>query len=154
MGEVKRIFNDRHQECDIEQLPEYKLQGINSPIVYSVDCLFSRGGGRSGRRCDEFVFFDLLQRSTGIYLVERKDNNCNNITKIKEQLQGGAGFIEDFLDDDPATIGEPFDFMPVWVSKGVKGSTRNKLIKTRISLHGRRKLIKHVKVKGTLPRLV
>lgn len=158
MQEVKRIFNDRYQECDIRQLPqfsqgEYELRGITSPITYSVDCLFSKDRGRTGRRCDEFIFFDLARRSTGIYLIERKDNNRNDISKIEEQLQGGAGFIEDFLNDDPATGGEPFDFMPVWVSKGVRPSTRTKLRKTSISLCGRSKFVKHIDIKGALPKL-
>lgn len=157
MQEVKRIFNDRHRECDINQLPEYsrgkfKLGKIKFPIAYSVDCLFNNPR-RGGERCDEFIFFDLTQRSTGIYLVERKDNNGNNITKITEQLQGGAEFIEDFLNDDPATDREPFDFMPVWVSKGIRGSTRKKLVQIRISLRERTKPIKHIYIKGTLPRL-
>lgn len=158
MREVKRIFNDRHQECDIEQLPQYnhgkyKLGEVISPIVYSVDCLFDKDPRRGGRRCDEFIFFDSAQRSTGIYLIERKDNNSNNISKIIEQLQGGAGFIEDFLNDDPAADGEPFDFMPVWVSRGVKASTRKKLMKIRILLRGRNKPIKQIHTKGTLPKL-
>ena len=47
MPEVKRIFNDRYKECDVQLLPEYdrlryKLEDIDSPIVYSVDCIFER----------------------------------------------------------------------------------------------------------------
>ena len=101
MQEVKRIFNDKYQECEIDQRPEYKLGNIDSPIVYSVDCVFERPPRQSGSRCDEFIFFNLNPTSTGIYLVERKDNHSNNVIKVKEQLQGGANFIEDFLEERP-----------------------------------------------------
>ena len=96
MQEVKRIFNEKYHECDIERLPqysrgEYKLGSIESPIVYSTDCIFDKyHRARQGRRCDEFVFFGLSPKSTGIYLVERKDNYSSNLNQVKEQLQGGA----------------------------------------------------------------
>ena len=41
MQEVKRIFHDKYQECEIEQRPEYKLGRIERPTVYSVDCIFN-----------------------------------------------------------------------------------------------------------------
>ena len=41
MSEVKRIFNDRYNECNVQLLSEYdrlryKLGNIDSPVVYSV----------------------------------------------------------------------------------------------------------------------
>ena len=161
MQEVKRIFNEKYHKCDIEQLPqysrgEYKLGSIENPIVYSTDCIFHKyHRARRGRRCDEFVFFSLSPKSTGIYLVERKNNHANNINQVKEQLQGGARFIEAFLEDDPATDRQPFDFMPVWVSnsKGIKPTLRLQLKKAAISLRKNSKLIKHINTKGTLPKL-
>ena len=158
MQEVKRIFNERYKECDINQLSKYQqgkyeLGNIASPVVYSVDCIFDRPPRRSGRRCDEFIFFNLKQRSTGIYLIERKDNHSNDVNKVKEQLQGGAGFIEDFLADDRALDNQPFDFMPVWISKGIRPSMRPELKKIRISLRGIPKPISHVKARDRLPEL-
>lgn len=153
MQEVKRIFNDKYQECEIDQRPEYKLGNIDSPVVYSVDCIFERPPKQSGSRCDEFIFFNLNPSSTGIYLVERKDNHSNNVIKVKEQLQGGANFIEDFLKNDPATDRQPYDFMPVWVSRGIKQNTRRELIKHKVSIRSKLKPIKHRKVNTTLPKL-
>ena len=161
MQEVKRIFNEKYHKCDIEQLPqysrgEYKLGSIESPIVYSTDCIFDNyHRSKGGRRCDEFVFFALSPKSTGIYLVERKDNYSSNINQVKEQLQGGARFIEAFLEDDPATDRQPFDFMPVWVSKskGIKPTQRLQLKKAAISLRTNSKLITHINTKETLPKL-
>lgn len=159
MQEVKRIFNDKYHKCDIEQLPQYsrgehKLGSIESPVVYSTDCIFDNyHRARRGRRCDEFIFFGLSRKSTGIYLVERKDNHANNIDQVKKQLQGGARLIEDFLEDDPATARQPFDFMPVWVSKGIKPTTSRELRKIRISLRNIQKPVRHVNKKGTLPKM-
>ena len=153
MSEVKRIFNEQYKECKINQHPQYKLETINSPVIYSVDCIFEKYPGKDGRRCDEFVFFNLDQNKTGIYLIERKDNESKNVNKVKEQLQGGAGFIEDFLDNDPATDEQPFDFMPVWISKGVSRSVGHELKKTKISLRNIYKAIKHIKAKNPLPKL-
>ena len=159
MQEVKRIFNEKHHKCDIEQLPqysrgEYRLGSIESPVVYSTDCIFDKyHRARRGRRCDEFVFFALSPKSTGIYLVERKDNYSSNINRVKEQLQGGARFIEAFLNNDPATDQQPFDFMPIWVSKGIKSTQRAQLKKVAISLRTNSKPIKHINTKGTLPKL-
>ena len=155
MPEIKRIFNEKYGSCDIQQIPnyevgKYRLEGISQPNVYSVDHLFSKHGKIGGDRCDEFVFFELSHSSTGIYLIERKANS-QNVEKVRRQLEGGAGFIEDFLNNDPATDGEPLDFMPVWVSNGLKSSTRQRLRAARVSLCNRRKPIKHVEDNKTLP---
>lgn len=153
MQEVKRIFHDKYQKCGIAQRPEYKLGTIDRPTVYSVDCIFDKVAKTGGSRCDEFIFFNLNPASTGIYLVERKDNYSNDANKVKEQLQGGAKFIEDFLNNDPATDQQPYDFTPVWVSKGIKKTTSRELKKIRISLRNIQKPVRHVNKKGTLPKL-
>jgi len=153
MQEVKRIFHEKYRQCGITQRPEYKLGTIERPTVYSVDCIFNKVARIGRSRCDEFVFFNLKPSSTGIYLVERKDNHSNDVIKVKEQLQGGAKLIENFLYDDPATEGQRYEFSPVWVSKGIKQSIRQKLSKHRVSIRSMRKPITHKKVGATLPKL-
>lgn len=153
MQEVKRIFHEKYRQCEITQRAEYKLGTIESPTVYSVDCIFDRVPRIGGSRCDEFVFFNLKPSSTGIYLVERKDNHSNDVIKVKEQLQGGAKLIEKFLHDDPATGGQPYDFSPVWVSRGIKQNIRRELSKHRVSIGSEYKHIRHQKAKTTLPKL-
>ena len=157
MPEIKRMFDEKHGSCDIAQIPnyeidKYRLGNISNPIVYSVDCLFSQKRGLRGSRCDEYVFFDLNHSSTGIYLIERKTNS-QDVEKVKGQLDGGARFIDNFLNNDPATEGQSLDYMPVWVSKGLKSSTRNKLKSARVSLRNRSKPIKHVLNNLTLPTI-
>ncbi len=157
MPEIKRIFNDKYRSCDVEKnleytVGKYHLGSISNPIIYSVDCLFEKHPKLSGNRCDEFVFFELNHFTSGIYLIERKTNS-QNVAKVSQQLDGGAKFIEKFLKNDPATEGEPLDFMPVWVSKGLKSSTRKKLRELKVSLCNRSKRITHVQNSGTLPKL-
>lgn len=152
MQEVKRIFHGKYQECEIDQRPEYKLGNIDSPIVYSADCIFERPPRQSGSRCDEFIFFNLNPSSTGIYLVERKDNHSSNVNKVKEHLQGGAKFIEDFLNNDPATNRQPYDFTPVWVSRGLRRTAHQQLKKHKVTLRSSSKYIRHCDVKKTLPK--
>ena len=146
---IKAIFHDQHGKCLIPTQPEYELENITNPEVYSVDCLFQWKGGK---RCDEFVFFGLSQNKTGLYLIERK-TNIQDIEKIKRQLQGGANFIESFLDGDPATDGQPFDFMPVWISK-IKPSQRPRLRSAKISLRRRKKPVRLVEKGRALPKIV
>ncbi len=157
MPEIKRIFNERYGKCDIGKCSEYEMQqyllgSIPNPIVYSVDCLFDKYRKQSGNRCDELVFFELDHFTSGIYLIERKTNS-QDVDKVSRQLDGGARFIENFLGNDPATEGEPLDFMPVWVSKGLKRSTSKKLRAVRVSLCNQSKRITHVQNNRTLPKL-
>ncbi len=155
MQEVKRIFHEKYKKCDINQLPEYKpgkyrLGRIESPSVYSVDCIFLNHPERGGRRCDEFIFYNLPQGATGIYLIEVKDSAIINVDEVKDQLQGGAEFIKYFLDHDPATDEEPFDFTPFCISKGIRPSVRTKLIKRKIYIGSRNKYIKQINFNRTL----
>ena len=151
MSVIKAIFRDKHGKCLIPKSKhpkEYKLENITKPEVYSVDCLFQWKGKT---RCDEFVFFDLSRNKTGLYLIERKKNS-QDIKKVIEQLQGGAKFIEAFLKKDPATDDQPFDFMPVWVSK-IKPSQRSILRGDKISLRRREKPVWQVEEGRALPKL-
>ena len=151
MSVIKAIFHDKHGKCLIPKSKhpkEYKLENIKNPEVYSVDCLFQWKGGT---RCDEFVFFDLSQNKTGLYLIEKKTNS-QDIEKVRQQLQGGADFIADFLKKDPATDDQPFDFMPVWVSK-LKPSQRPRLRGDKISLRRRKKPVWQVEEGRALPKM-
>lgn len=154
---IKAIFHDEpsNKECLIPKSKhpkEYKLGNITNPEIYSVDCLF-QCNSKGGKRCDEFVFFDLSRNETGLYLIEKKKNS-QNIKEVRRQLQGGANFIKAFLKKDPATDGQPFDFMPVWISK-IKPSQRSILKKgdNKISLRRRKKRIRQVEEGRALPKI-
>ena len=154
MAVIKAIFHDTHGKCLIPKSKhpkEYKLGNIAKPEVYSVDCLFQ---WKKKTHCDEFVLFDLSLNKTGLYLIERKTNS-QNIKKVRQQLQGGADFIANFLKKDPATDAQPFDFMPVWVSK-IKPTQRSNLKKdaNKISLRRRKKLIRQVEEGRALPKIL
>ena len=154
MSVIKAIFHDKHGKCLIPKSKhpkEYKLENITKPEVYSVDCLFRCHSKMEGEHCDEFVFFDLSQNKTGLYLIERKTHS-QNIKEVIKQLQGGAKFIEAFLKKDPATDDQPFDFMPVWISK-IKPSQRPRLRKAKISLSRREKRVRRVEEGRALPKL-
>lgn len=150
MSVIKAIFRDKHGKCLIPKPLEYKLENITKPELYSVDCLF-QCHSKGGKRCDEFVFFDLSQNETGLYLIERKTHS-QNIKEVIKQLQGGANFIEAFLDGDPATDAQPFDFMPVWIFK-FKPSQRPRLRSAKISLKGRKKPVRRVENGRALPKM-
>lgn len=152
---IKAIFHDKpdNKKCLIPKSKhpkEYKLENITKPEVYSVDCLFRCHSKMEGEHCDEFVFFDLSRNKTGLYLIEKKKKS-QNIKKVIEQLQGGADFIKDFLKKDPATDGQPFDFMPLWISQ-IKPSQRSILRRdAKISLSRRKKRVRRVEEGKALP---
>ncbi len=150
---IKQEFEARHACCVVSRRPEYRLKNILHPVVFSVDCVFSNPRHVGGSRCDEFIFFDIPQNVTGIYLIERKDNHGGNVTKVKEQLQGGATFIQRFLSGDFALHECRLNFMPVWVSKSVNKSVRHRLLTEKISLRGMKKPIRHIQKRQKLPRL-
>ncbi len=149
---IKQIFLEGHRASKIAPRKEYKLpNNINDHAVFSVDCIFKQAN-RRGSHCDEFIFSALNYASTGIHIIERKTNSTD-ATKVKEQLQGGANFIENFIKADPAIHPYKFEFMPVWVSKDITPSIRRALVATRISLLNRKKSIRHIKNKQKLPSL-
>ena len=148
---IKAIFHDKHDKCLIPKRSEYNLGNIKSPEIYSVDCLFQYYPNRGGKRCDDFVFSDLSRNKTGLYLIEKKTNS-QDIKEVIKQLQGGANFIEAFLDGDPATDAQPFDFMPVWIFK-FKPSQRPRLRSAKISLRGIKKPVRRVENGKALPKM-
>ena len=147
---IKSEFQQHYANCISLQAQDYELNSnVASPKIFNVDCVFEQAR-RRGRRCDEFVFFDLLsQNKTGVYLIELKTNSTK-IDQIKEQLQGGANFIADFLNSGSYTP-KQYDFLPVLVSKGIKPSHHRTLLRQTISLGTIQKLIQHVTRKKTLP---
>ena len=89
MQEVKRIFNERYKGRDINELQEYergkyKPGSIERPIVYSTDCIFDKSPGKSGKRCDEFIFFNLNRK--GIKISLRGTQKRINHIKTKGTL--------------------------------------------------------------------
>ena len=150
---IKKEFQSRYRECRIDRPAKYKLKHIQAPFVFSVDCVFEQKPQRQGGpRCDEFIFFDRKSRAEGMYLVERKTNSTN-VEKVAKQLQGGADFMTHFLNDDPALDEAKFDFLPVWVSNGIKSTQRHQLQKKSIALRGKNKPIQHSPTGQPLPPL-
>lgn len=153
---IKETFRSRYGKCVIDAPTEYELKNVQVPAVFSVDCVFEQNRRRQGGfRCDEFIFFDWKPRVEveGMYLVERKTNSTN-VEKVAKQLQGGADFMTRFLNDDPALDEAKFDFLPVWVSNGIKSTQRRQLRQTvPVSLRGRKKRIRHSRTKQPLPAL-
>ena len=150
---IKEEFQSRYRECRIDLPAKYKLKNIQAPVVFSVDCVFKQKPQRQGGpRCDEFIFFDWEPRAEGMYLVERKTNSTN-VEKVAKQLQGGADFMTHFLSDDPSLDITKLDFLPVWVSKGIKSTQRHQLQKESIALRGRSKPIRHSQTGQPLPPL-
>lgn len=153
---IKKAFWSRYEKCVIDAPTEYELKNFLAPAVLSVDCVFEQNQRRrqGGFRCDEFIFFDWKPREEveGMYLVERKTNSTN-VEKVAKQLQGGADFMTRFLNDDPALDVARFDFLPVWVSNGIKPTQRHQLEQTAVSLRGRKKRIRHSRTKQPLPAL-
>ena len=151
---IKGKFLSRYKECGIDLPAKYKLKNAQAHVVFSVDCVFEQNQRRQGGfRCDEFIFFDWKPSVEGMYLVERKTNSTN-VEKVAKQLQGGADFVTRFLNDDPALDEAKFDFLPVWVSNGIKSTQRRQLQQTDpVSLRGKKKRIRHSRTKQSLPAL-
>lgn len=152
---IKETFRSRYVKCAIDAPTEYELKNVQAPAVFSVDCVFEQNRRRrqGGFRCDEFIFFDWKPREEGMYLVERKTNSTN-VEKVADQLQGGADFMTRFLENDSSLDIARFDFLPVWVSNGIKSTQRRHLQQTAsVSLRGRKKRIRHSRTKQPLPAL-
>ena len=150
---MKQVFRQRYVDCEITAPSEYRLTNIASPVIFCVDCVYRVNSNVGGNRCDEFIFCDTRQNITGIYIIEKKDSKNIDVTKVAEQLQGGACFITDFLDRDPALDVCRFDFMPILVSQGITPSQRRSLINMIISLRGINRHIQYVPNKKRLPKL-
>ena len=59
-------------------------------------------------------------------------------------------FIEDFLNNDPATDNQPFEFTPFCVSKGIRPSVRTKLRQCKIHIGVHYRPIRQVNFNHTL----
>lgn len=151
---IKETFRSRYGKCVTDAPTEYELKNFQARAIFSVDCVFEQNRRwQGGFRCDEFIFFDWKPREEGMYLVERKTNSTN-VEKVAKQLQGGANFVTRFLNDDSALDEAKFDFLPVWVSNGIKSTQRRQLQQTDpVSLRGRKKRIRHSRTKQSLPAL-
>lgn len=125
-------FKRSYKKCVIKLPPEYSFRSGVQRTVFCVDCVF-RATNRKGEHCDEFVFFCLEQKVTGIYLVERKGGENVIPSKAARQLQGGANFIADFLNGDAALDIYGMDYSPVIVAN-VLPSVHRKLVETKIFL--------------------
>ena len=147
---IKDEFSQRYRTYIINNPIKCKLTSrVEKPKIFNVDCVFPQGKG-SGERCDEFIFFDLRRNTAGIYLIERKDGQVD-IEKIKNQLQGGAKFINNFL-RDKYTGSEEFDFLPVLIAATIP-SGRHVFLKQKILLKGLKRNIVHIKKNKELPPL-
>ena len=127
---------------------EFSLKKIKdqSPISFSADKIMK---DRAGSSCDDFVLCDCNLSTTGIYVIERKKKNVN-IKYITEQLQSGADFMGEQLCES-----DRFDFLPVLVAKGMPSSQRVSVRNNKgICLQGKIRHIKHVKVNGSLEKIV
>ena len=156
---IRDIFHGKYSKYVIyggcihrrnQSLP-YTWPGKNDSDVYCVDCIAT-----SGTKPDEFIFLNAGQPGhniTGIYLVERKTNFYNE-AKVKEQLQGGANFIGDFIDCDPRlSRSHKSTFKPVLVSRGITKSASSTLLNIKVTLRGEAKHVSHSSTGGNLPRL-
>ena len=149
---MKGDFIAKYAECTIQIPPAYRVKNASGLVVFCVDCVYRKTKRATGRRCDEFVFFDINRNVTGLYLIERKIHAVN-IEKVKEQLQGGAKFIANFLHDDPALDKCVFNFKPVFVSRGITSSQRAKLAALKVELNRQRKRIFYVQYGKALPKI-
>lgn len=150
---INEVFFAKYGNCKISVPPQYKVRNVKNPVVFCVDCVYGKKQNKKGRRCDEFIFFEINVNATGIYLIERK-TNIIDLTKIEDQLQGGANFVADFIQKDPALDIYGFNFMPVFVSSSdVIPSRRAKLLAIEISLIDNIKHIHYIKNKEKLPKL-
>ena len=152
MTAIKSEFIAKYEECKIETPSEYKMKNVTSPVVFCVDCVYRKKRNANGRRCDEFIFFDISRDVDGIYLVERKTNSTN-VSKVKDQLQGGANFVAGFLHDDAALDESGFNFSPVFVSRGIGPSQRAKLTTIKVKLRQQSKRIRYSQYKAALPKI-
>lgn len=147
---IKDEFISQYSDCIISKPKEYKLENIPSPAIFSVDCIFGKTTYFAGDHCDEFIFFN-RNSSDRCYLIEQKTNTYN-VSKIQEQLQGGASFIENFIKKREALWGD-FDFMPVLVSKSLMKSQLDRLALEKVSLRGKKRRISFSKRKQPLPSM-
>ena len=141
---IRKQFRQNYKKYICHPPFEYKTNNLANPTVYCADAIFERDNIQ-GKRCDDFVLFDLSADKAGIYLVERK-SKCYVIDNVAAQLQGGANCIRDRL-----PLNQSFDFFPVLVAQASRGNTALKMLKQKtVSLFGKKKNIRFVKKDGEL----
>lgn len=160
---MKQIFSSKYKTCILgknQRSKQYQLPSyLCNVVIFDVDCIYNQSSKTSGEHCDDFIFFDVDTKTTGIYLVERK-TNIEDLPHIVEQLQGGANIIDKFLQNDEAANICKYIFMPIIVSKKKPSRTfARALLRAEISLNGvgkndRKKLIHHVVKKSTFPNIL
>jgi len=151
MTAFRQRFQEKYGKCPVKQT-NYSLKNIKkqSPEVYSADEVMLED---SGKLCDSFVLCVCAQdtigapETTGIYVVEEK-GKYPPIKTVQEQLQSGADFICNLLEEE-----DKFEFLPVLVAKGIFPSRRSELAKVKIELRDKIERIAHVKPKAPLKRI-
>ena len=160
---IRDIFHGLHSEHTVSkclinngckhrcsQDVSYTWDNKKNSDTYCVDCVIK------GNRPDEFIFLNTGQPGhniTGIYLVERKTNFYSE-AKVKEQLQGGANFIDSFIHRDPnISRSHKSIFKPVLVSRGITKSASITLLKIKVTLRGEARHVSHSSTGGNLPCL-
>ena len=165
---VKKVFQAKYPRCQVKRSGarklEYKLGNESykltfklgtankSSVIFSVDCIFEKENKLDIKHCDEFVFCD-INKATGIYFIEDKGGDPNNLEekKVYAQIKKGADLVEENFAD-----GEQFEFMPILVIKK-KYRPPSSFSKTRkkyfIKIRGKEKAIVILKEGDILPPL-
>lgn len=151
MTAIKDKLHSQYRKA-IEEVPPdqtYKVREKGDPRIYNLDEIYEiikhnhrqqKPGFRllkGGVRCDDIVVLHIEgYKKTGFYVIERKTNPplLKILNKIRQQLQGGIQFIEDFIAHNPELHREHFDFLPVLVSKRISNiSIKRELLKIKIT---------------------
>lgn len=173
MTTIKHILSDQYPDSIKDRPPDnaYKLRTKGEPRIFSMDEIYKAVKHRNKRpnrhkppifkllkngvHCDDLVVLRIDgPKETGFYVIERKTNPPMRVLdKIKEQLQAGVHFIDDFIDNHRELKEERFDFQPVLVSNRINNQHfRRELIAKKItSRRSKSKRIKHVITKEYLP---
>ena len=144
---LKTDLEKAFPNCVIPVDPKYVFPYTGKTYaVLGADCVYKNYNFRGkGENCDEYIVFDYTRKMTGIYLVESKENS-NDVEKIRNQLQGGADFIKDFIEKDRSRADFQFDFRPVLVSRAIRVGMENRLRSQIICLGTRKKHILHAEI--------
>lgn len=143
MTAFKQRFQRKFGKCPVKPT-NYLLTGIKnqSPKIYSADAVMQK---YPGKRCDSFVLCLCAPSTTGIYVVEEKGNRAP-IKTVQKQLQGGANFICNLLEER-----DRFEFLPILVAKGMSSSMHKELLRVSIKLREKTRQVRHVKPDAPLP---
>ena len=115
------------------------------PLLFGVDCIFKKRNAL-GKHCDDFVFYAAKHSGETLYLIERKSRSIRAST-IRDQLQGGADFIQNFSAEAKLTI----KFIPWLVSKSIRPAEVRALLQQKVTIGGCSMKIRRIKTGGCLP---